>query len=190
VLRNYLGITDPTEMEDAESTALVDALDALIEAIPADYRFTTTDIQMMHRGWLGEIYPWAGEYRSVDLSKPGIDFAHAEFIPSEMARFERQYLAKYSPCAFAEREEQVTALAITHAELVLIHPFREGNGRCARILSTLMASQAGLPILDFSPISGDMEAGYFAAIRAAWAHGDYEPLRKIFHIVIETTSAH
>ncbi len=33
-----------------------------------------------------------------------------------------------------------------HEELVLIHPFREGNGRVARLLSTLMAFQAGLPM--------------------------------------------
>ncbi|TAK86063.1 MAG: hypothetical protein EPO20_09750 [Betaproteobacteria bacterium] len=32
-----------------------------------------------------------------------------------------------------------SALAETHVELVLIHPFREGNGRIARALSTLMA---------------------------------------------------
>jgi len=28
-------------------------------------------------------------------------------------------------------------------ELILIHPFREGNGRIARFLSVLMALQAG-----------------------------------------------
>ncbi|MCC7363378.1 MAG: Fic family protein [Dehalococcoidia bacterium] len=187
VLRNYPGITDPELMDAAESAALVDALEVLIEIVPADHRFTADDIRMLHRTWLGTIYAWAGEYRSVDLSKPGIDFAHAEFIQSEMARFERGCLAKYTPCVFAELEEQVTALAVTHAELVLIHPFREGNGRCARILSSLMAAQAGLPPLDFTPIANEMQAEYFAAIRAAWAKGDYDPLRSVFKRIIETT---
>jgi len=36
-----------------------------------------------------------------------------------------------------------TALAEVHAELILIHPFREGNGRLARLLALLMALQAG-----------------------------------------------
>ena len=39
--------------------------------------------------------------------------------------------------------------AAVHAEPILIHPFREGNGRCARLLATLMGLQAGLPALDF-----------------------------------------
>lgn len=39
-------------------------------------------------------------------------------------------------------------MAVVHAELMLIHPFRDGNGRCGR-RATLMGLQAGLPILDF-----------------------------------------
>ena len=44
---------------------------------------------------------------------------------------------------------RVQALALTHAEFVLIHPFREGSGRLVRLLSTLMAVQASLPALDY-----------------------------------------
>ena len=44
----------------------------------------------------------------------------------------------------------IEALAITNCELVLIHPYGEGNGRKPRLLETLMALQAGLPLLDFS----------------------------------------
>jgi cell filamentation protein len=58
-----------------------------------------------------------------------------------------------TPCNFKDRTEILHALAETHIELVLIHPFREGNGRVARILSTLMALQAGLPLLDFGLIT-------------------------------------
>jgi len=43
-------------------------------------------------------------------------------------------------------------MAVVHVELVLIHPFRDGNGRVARILSILMGLQAGLPALDFGDI--------------------------------------
>lgn len=185
VLRNLLGIVDPEEMEEAESAALLDALEVLIEGLPADHRFTAEDIQMLHRTWLGAIYPWAGEFRSVDLSKPGIDFAHARFIEPEMTRFDRDCLARYTPCQFEEREAQVEALAVTHAELVLIHPFREGNGRCARILAVLMAAQAGLPLLDFTAMSGQGQAAYFAAIRAAWANGDYGPIKGIFGQIVQ-----
>ncbi|MDA8339742.1 MAG: Fic family protein, partial [Nitrospiraceae bacterium] len=42
------------------------------------------------------------------------------------------------PCLFAKDEEIITALSVVHAELMLIHPFREGNGRVGRLLAVLM----------------------------------------------------
>ncbi len=75
-------------------------------------------------------------------------------MPRLMAELESDVLAVYMPCQFAELDKIIEALAITHCELVLIHPFREGNGRLARLLATLMALQAGLPLLDFSGIRG------------------------------------
>ena len=73
-------------------------------------------------------------------------------------------------------------------ELVLIHPFREGNGRLARILSTLMALQAGLPLLDFSLIAGVKKEAYFAAIQADMDK-NYQPMEKLFAGIIEKSVA-
>ena len=80
-------------------------------------------------------------------------------------------------------DAQAAALAVVHAELILIHPFCEGNGRCARVLATLMALQAGLPPLDFSGIEGKEKRRYIAAIHTAMAR-DYEPMQEIFKRVI------
>ena len=80
------------------------------------------------------------------------------------------------------------ALAETHVELVLIHPFREGNGRLARVLTTLMALQAGLPLLDFSAIADQKKESYFAAVRAGLDR-NYEPMGKILAEVIERSLA-
>jgi cell filamentation protein len=71
---------------------------------------------------------------------------------------------------------------------VLIHPFREGNGRCARLLGWLMALQAGWPPLDFSPLSGRGKAVYFAAIQATLAR-EYAPLQRCFSRVLARTSS-
>lgn len=76
------------------------------------------------------------------------------------------------------------ALAEVHAELILVHPFREGNGRLARLLALLMALQAGLPPLDFSPLSGHGKRAYIAGIHAALGR-DYAPLAAMFTRVIE-----
>jgi len=63
-------------------------------------------------------------------------------------------LRVYTPCNFADKEKVIEALANVHTELVLIHPFREGNGRLARMLAIMMGLQAGLPPLNFSRIKG------------------------------------
>jgi cell filamentation protein len=68
--------------------------------------------------------------------------------------------------------------------LILIHPFREGNGRLARLLALLMALQAGLPPLDFSPLAGRGRRAYIAGIHAALG-GDYAPLATMFTRVID-----
>ena len=71
-------------------------------------------------------------------------------------------------------------------ELVLIHPFREGNGRVARILTVLMALQAGLPALYFEKLSGRKRENYFAAVRAGLDR-DYEPMAGLFTALIKRT---
>jgi len=73
-------------------------------------------------------------------------------------------------------------------ELVLIHPFWEGNGRLARILSILMALQAGLPLLDFSLIAGVEKETYFAAVQEGMAK-NYQPMEKLFAGIIEKSVA-
>jgi cell filamentation protein len=137
----------------------------------------------MHKTWLASIYEWAGRYRQVFISKGDFSFAAPAFIPKLMDKFEKNILNRYSPCLFTEREEIIKALAIVHAELLLIHPFREGNGRVARLLSVLMGFQAGLPFLDFSDFKGKKKEFYFAAVRAGLDR-NYMPMRKIFSEVI------
>lgn len=74
-------------------------------------------------------------------------------------------------------------MAIVHTELILIHPFREGNGRLARLLATLMALQAGLPPLDFSDFEQERQEEYFIAVRYGLDR-NYKPMGKVFADVI------
>jgi cell filamentation protein len=184
VLKNKLGIRSRRRMDDAEAGALRKTMDGLVRKYDESHRFTVADVCATHRSWLGGIYEWAGEYRMVNISKDGFPFAAAELIPSLMIQFERDVLAHCTPCRFESRQAVVNALARVHVELVLIHPFREGNGRIARVVSTLMALQAGLPLLDFSLIAGRGKKGYFAAIQAGLDR-NYEPMERIFAGAIE-----
>lgn len=188
VLRNRLGIKSRSEMDDAETGVLERTIDALIRKLDERHRFTAADIREFHGLWLGRIYEWAGQYREVNVSKDDFPFAAATRIPALMEGFERDLLRRYTPCIFKERAEVVRALAETHAELVLIHPFREGNGRIARMLATLMALQAGLPLLDFSLIAEEQKKKYFAAVQAG-LDKNYQPMETLFAAIIERSLA-
>jgi len=186
VLRNKLGIKSKREMDEAESVALKTAIDKLVYMYDDKHSFIAEDIRTMHKVWLGDIYEWAGEYRQVNLSKGDFHFATSLHIPKLMEDFDKVFLHKHTPCNFKSPELIVTALAEVHVELVLIHPFREGNGRTARILSTLMAFQAGLPMLNFKDITGGKRKQYFAAINSGMDR-DYRPMEKLFEKIITTT---
>ena len=186
VLQNLAGIRSVREMARRESEALLAATERSIDETAVEQRFTAEDVCRMHRLWLGEIYPWAGAYRQVNMEKDGFPFAAANQVPRLMLEFEREVLQKFTPCRFDDADEQAHALGVVHAELILIHPFREGNGRCARLLATLMALQAELPALDFRGIRGDEKRRYIAAIQAAMGR-DYTPIARIFRAVIART---
>lgn len=186
VLRNLLGIKRVGDIAEAESQALLLAHAQAIERYGHDQRFTAQDICDLHRLWLAPLYAWAGEYRTVNIGKGGFQFAHAPLIQGLMAELERGPLAEFTPCRPQADGEVARALATVHAELILIHPFREGNGRVARLLALLMGFQAGLPALDFSAIDGGGKKAYIHGIHAAVGR-DYAPLTTLFESVISQT---
>jgi cell filamentation protein len=184
VLKNLLRIIDPKKMDQVEAMALADATDILIREYDQGHQFSAADICHFHKTWIGEIYEWAGKYRQVNITKGGFTFATASRIPSLMKEFEQNQLTRYTPCAFKNREKVITALAETHAELLLIHPFRDGNGRVARLLATLMALQAGLPLLDFSLISEQEKSKYIIGVQAGLKR-NYQVMETLFSLIIE-----
>lgn len=186
VLRNLPGIRSARQMAQCESDALLAATQQLIDETELDQRFTAREICRIHRLWLGKIYPWAGHYRQVNVTKGGFMFAAAEQVPRLMHELERGPLRQYTPCRRSDAQAQIEALAIVHTELVLIHPFREGNGRCARLVAVLMGLQAGLPVLDFGSVKGAEKRRYFAAVQAGLGR-DYEPMAAIFRRIIART---
>lgn len=186
VLRNLLGIRRVGDMQQAESDALNAVQRWVVKRYNKTYRFTADDICELHRQWLGGIYAWAGSYRNVNIAQSGFMFAAAAQIPRLMNEFERTQLAVGTPCVQMDRSRLIAALAHTHAELVLIHPFREGNGRCARLLAWLMAMQGGVPSLDFFSLAGRGKAAYISAIHAA-VRGDYSPMEACFATAIART---
>jgi cell filamentation protein len=173
-------------MDRIEAREQLRALEELASLYDQHHRFTAADICRIHKIWLGPIYAWAGQYRQVQLARDNFAFASAAQIPRLMGEFEQGPLRSYTPCNFKSLDEIARAIAIVHTELVLIHPFREGNGRVGRLLAVLMGLQAGLPPLYFGDIRGQKRQEYFAAVRAGVGR-DYEPMQRVFSAVIRRT---
>ena len=174
VLRNKLTVTDPSEMDEAELALLHKLYEAVLLDDFPDRRLDVADLKTWHRRWLGNVYDWAGQERSVNRAKGGFHFAAAAQVPRLLAAFERDCLARFTPCRL-ENAAAIEAIAVAHVEFILIHPFREGNGRLSRLLADVMATQAGHGPLDYSTWDAG-KARYIAAIHAGLA-GDYAPMR-------------
>lgn len=178
VLENRLGITDPADMDELELHLLTQLYDRLLVMDLPDRCLTVNDLKTWHRQWLGNVYDWAGDERSVDMSKDGFMFASATQLSRLLQSFERECLTRFTPCHGRMGLQQLAeAIAMTHVELILIHPFREGNGRLSRLLADVMAVQAGREPLDYSSWDSDKNA-YIAAIHAGLSR-DYLPMRRL-----------
>ena len=174
-------------MDREEIGALVRVQDAYLQIIEEDTRFTAALICQMHRDWLGKLYIWAGRYRTVELAKAGFSWPPAQRVAANMETFEQGLLTDKTPCLPGSMDRILEDVAEVHAELLLIHPFREGNGRLARWLSELMLLQAGLPmpLYQFTGKGSVKERErYLSAVKRGYIT-DYRPLVDFFGAAVE-----
>lgn len=140
-----LGLTSKRALDLAEAQALARVQEVYYARLTAETRFTAALVRQMHYDWLSDIYEWAGEYRQVELEKGGFRWPPAERVAENMRDFERGILRRLTPCKPAPLDEVAMSIAVVHAELLLIYPFRDGDGRLARWLADSMATQADYP---------------------------------------------
>lgn len=180
VLPNLLGLTTPQQIAEAEFEGFTEAEIILTEAMDHDTRFTVAYIRRIHQLALDRLYAFAGKWRDVNLSKGGFTFAAARFLPETMAAFEQEVLMAGNE--LTGREGVIAHIAMVHAELLFIHPFREGNGRTARVLANLMARHAGLAPPRWDMIGETEFDAYVRAVQAA-AGKDYQPMTTLMRAI-------
>jgi cell filamentation protein len=180
-LRNKLGVIDPDEL-DAFERRMVAA--RATEGVPAG-DFDLTHLKAIHRHLFQDVYDWAEELRTVEISKGGHPFMFRQYIQNGMADIHRRIVA-------ANRFEGLSAEAFARAageimdDVNYVHPFREGNGR-AQLYYLKQLSLAAGHALDLRHINPGAwieasrrahEAEYVpmgAAIRAALKRSAAEP---------------
>jgi len=182
VLRNKADITDPALINEAELALLLQLYEFVMREQFPKRRLNAADLIEWHRLWLGNLYIWAGQERSVNIAKGDFHFAAAAQISRLLAEFERDCLHRYTPCEGMTDDALAEAIAVCHVELILIHPFREGNGRLSRLLADVMAVQAGREPLDYSRWDADKTA-YFAAIQRGMSR-DYVPMGELVSVAL------
>jgi cell filamentation protein len=163
VLKNKLGITDPQKAAEEETIGFIQAQVIFTDKLTKKTKFDEKYIRSIHRTALGHLYSFAGNYRNVNLSKAGHHFLPCAFIPNGMSYLEREFLSKLPP-DYKDVKKMIEDIAIVHCELIHIHPFREGNGRTARIFADLMANRAGYPSLELDKFRKDNYPQYIEAL--------------------------
>jgi len=145
ILRNLRGFVSQEKLDAFESAEAAVALIRL-QKIPIQGRFDIDRLRKIHSTIFGNIYPWAGEFRRVNMSRPGsYPFAAVQFLEKSLddtfARLTAEkYLKGLDAGFFAARA------AYYLGELNSIHPFREGNGRTQRELIRELGCEAGFLI--------------------------------------------
>lgn len=142
VLKNRQGIRTQERLARLE-TAIV--AQRALEPLPRG-SFGTRHYRAIHRHLFGDVYRWAGSYRTVRMSKGASPFCYPEYIEREMnALFDSlattQYLEGLSADEFSTRAAEFLA------ELNAIHPFREGNGRTQLSFMGMLSVRAGHPLV-------------------------------------------
>lgn len=152
VLNNLLDLKTEQEINNSEFEGFLRSERILIETLSTDTDFDLKYIKTIHKYALYHLYSFAGQYRTVNISKEGFFFPPARYIPESMESFEKTIL-KNLKSKYNNKNDLIEDIAVTHGELLFIHPFREGNGRTSRILANMMAYKAGFDRLKFEEIS-------------------------------------
>lgn len=152
VLCNRAGLHDQALLEafEADATA-VRLLELYQNPIPG--KFDLPHLQAIHRHLFQDVYVWAGELRTVDISKGPSRFANWPQIEPYLGRTlsgiaAEQWLRTLDPESFIVR------MAHYMGEINAVHPFRDGNGRAQRVFCAQLADEAGY-FVDFAAVERD-----------------------------------
>ncbi len=100
VLVNKQQISDLETLQILEEVALARAYESLLTEVRVDTPLNVDLIRHVHERIFGELYEWAGRWRTVWISKPGTTWPPPDFLDQSMREFEANVLRKHRPTKF------------------------------------------------------------------------------------------
>ena len=142
VLENKLGIQNAPELNEAEERISKKRALELFESGKLNEleagKFSS--LKAIHKALFDDIYYFAGELRTVNISKGNFRFAPLMYLEAAL-----QNIDKMPQTTFDEIIEK-------YVEMNIAHPFREGNGRSTRIwLDCILKKELG-KVVDWSQV--------------------------------------
>jgi cell filamentation protein len=149
VLKNLANITDQARLDEFEAAMVRISLSELINK-PFSIR-KAEDILRIHKLLFGDVYPWAGEVRQINIYKAepvlnGLSVDYADY---------RQILDRLSGVSTTMNEtnwqelskkESIAKVGEIVSLIWRIHPFREGNTRSVGTFLFLYLKTLGLKL--------------------------------------------
>ncbi|MDR2592844.1 MAG: Fic family protein [Chitinispirillales bacterium] len=140
VLRNLADITDPSDLLFFESTAVIKRAKEL-ELRPLTVHGAKTLLEI-HRYLFQDVYHWAGQKRTVEISKQNKPFFLTAYFDNGFAYIDT-LITEYRKITRTDKPKLAEQLAILLDNINHLHPFREGNGRTQREFIRLLALEKG-----------------------------------------------
>lgn len=142
ILRNKYDIRDQEKLSETERRVTWKGRLSLIEKPPSqDYGLA--HLQAIHSRLFSEIYDWAGQLRTVNLSKEHTNFLPGAYLKNGI----NEVATKIRETGLVSRDlsddEFCIAISNVLSDLNFVHPFREGNGRAQRAFLDDIASASG-----------------------------------------------
>jgi cell filamentation protein len=176
---NYAGCLEKEEINRREDEGVARAMEFVTRILdhPEHAPLTIELLRQVHLELMGDIYPFAGEWRTVALHKGGGPIKWplplGGFAPV-IDELERNVFSR-SPIVSNNDDEVFSYASEVMNEIIAIHPFREGNGRTAFVVGNLILMQNDLMPIDVYDRRRD-ETRYFTACEAGRISGNYMPL--------------
>ena len=168
ILKNKLNIKDPDILHKAERDySSVRQAELATKGVTGDSSFS--HLCSIHKHLFQDIYSWAGNARTVDISK-GTIFCLVQFLEAQFDDLYRKLKKENFLSDITDKKEMSHRLAYYLGELNMIHPFREGNGRTQRIYIEQLCQNNGRFEIDFT--ESTKEEMVLASIRSANVSND------------------